>query len=93
MFTNGVVPARSRQYYVDNENGRDSVEAHADRAVVAARTRTVVTVECLLLPVNRVNKETRPRLHSGKYRPVHHQASGLERVLFSDFLLNLFSRL
>ena len=78
---------------VENESGGDSVEAHVDRAVAAARTKMVVTVECLLLPVNWVNKETLPRLHSGKYRPVHHQASGLERVLFSDFLLNLFSRL
>jgi len=86
--TNGVVPARSRPYYVDNENGGDSVEAHVDRAVVAARTTMVGTVECLLL---RVNKETLPRLHSGKYRPVHHQAS--ERVPFSGFLLNLFFRL
>jgi hypothetical protein len=51
MFTNGVVPARSRPYYVEDENGGDSVEAHIDRAV-AARTRMVVTVECLLLPVN-----------------------------------------
>lgn len=33
-----------------NENGGDSVEAHADGAV--ARTKMVVTVECLLLPVN-----------------------------------------
>jgi hypothetical protein len=74
-----------------NENGGDSVEAHVDRAVAAARTRMVVTVECLLLPVNWINKETLPRLHSGKYRPVHHQASG--SVLFSDFLLNLFFRL
>ena len=74
-----------------NENGGDSVEAHVDRAVAAARTGMVVTVECLLLPVNWVNKETRPRLHSGKYRPVHHQASG--RVLFSDILLNLVLRL
>jgi hypothetical protein len=89
-FTNGVVPARSRPYYVDNENGGDSVEAHVDRAV-AGRTRMVVTVECLLLPVNWVNKETLPRLHSGKYRTVHLQASG--RVLLSDFLLNLFFRL
>ena len=32
MFTNGVVPARSRPYDVDNENDGDSVEAH-DRAV------------------------------------------------------------
>jgi hypothetical protein len=73
-----------------NENGGDSVEAHVDRAV-AARIRMVVTVECLLLPMNWVNEETLPRLHSGKYRPVHHQASG--RVLFSDFLLSLFFRL
>jgi hypothetical protein len=92
-FTNGVVPARSRPYYVDNENGGDSVEAHVDRAVAAGRTKMVVTVECLLLPVNWVNKGTLPRLHSGKYRAVHHQALGLERVLFSDFLLHLFSRL
>jgi hypothetical protein len=90
-FTNGVVPACSRQYYVDNENGGDSVEAHVDTAVAAARTMMVLTVECLLLPVNWVNKETLPRLHSGKYPPVHHQAS--ERVLFSDLLLNLFFRL
>ena len=74
-----------------NENGGDSVEANVDRAVVAARTRMVVTVESLRLPVNWVNKETLPRLHSGKYRPVHHQASG--RVPFSGFLLNLFFRL
>jgi hypothetical protein len=33
-----------------NETGGDSVEAHVDRAV--ARTRMVVTVECLRLPVN-----------------------------------------
>jgi hypothetical protein len=90
-FTNGVVPARSRPYYVEDENGGDSVEAHVDRAVVAARTRMAVTVECLLLPVNWVNKETLARLHSGKYRPVHHQASG--RVLFSDFILKLLFRL
>jgi hypothetical protein len=32
---------------------------------VAARTKMVVTVECLLLPVSWVNKETLPRLHSG----------------------------
>jgi hypothetical protein len=35
-----------------NENGADSVEAHVDRAVAAERTKMVVTVECLLLPVN-----------------------------------------
>jgi hypothetical protein len=51
-FTNGVVPARSRPYYVNNENGGDSVEAHVGRAVAAARTRMVVTVECWLRPVN-----------------------------------------
>jgi hypothetical protein len=45
-FTNGVVPARSRPYYVEDENGGDSVEAHVDRAVAVARTRMVVTVEC-----------------------------------------------
>ncbi len=90
---NGVVPVRSRPYYVENENGGDGVEAHVDRAVAAARTRMVVTVGSLLLPVNWVNNETPPRLHSGKYRPVHHQALALERVLFSGFLLNLFSRL
>jgi hypothetical protein len=72
-----------------HENGGDSVEAHLDRAV--ARTKMVVTVECLLLPVNWVNKETLPRLHSGKHQALHHEASG--RVLFSDFLLNLFLRL
>ena len=33
------------------ENGGDSVEAHVERAV-AARIKMVVTVECLLLPVN-----------------------------------------
>jgi hypothetical protein len=76
---------------VDNENGGDSVEVHVDTAVAAARTMMVVTVECLLLPVNWVNKETLARLHSGKYRPVHHQASG--RVLFSDFILKLLFRL
>ena len=73
-----------------NENGGDSVEAHVDRAV-AARTRMVGTVECFATARELVNKETLPRLHSGKYRPVHHQASG--RGLFSDFLLNLFFRL
>jgi hypothetical protein len=83
-FTNGVVPAPSRPYYVDNENGGDSVEAHVDRAVAAARSKMVVTVECLLLPVNWVTKETHPRPHSGKYWPVHRQVSGLERVLLSD---------
>jgi hypothetical protein len=35
MFTNGVVPMRSRPYHVGNENGGDSVEAHVDRAVAA----------------------------------------------------------
>ena len=35
-----------------NENGGDSVEAHVDMAAAAARTKMVVTVECLLLPVN-----------------------------------------
>ena len=81
MFTNGVVPMRSRPYHVGNENGGDSVEAHVDRAA-AARTRVVVTVECLRLPVNWVNNETLPRLHSGKHRLVHLQASGLSVFCF-----------
>jgi hypothetical protein len=77
-----LYPTCSRPYHVGNENGGDSVEAHVDRAVVAARTRMVVTVECLLLPGNWVNNETLPRLHSGKHRLVHLQASGLSVFCF-----------
>lgn len=83
MFTNGVVPARSRPYHVEDENGGDSVEARVDRAAVAARTRLVVTVERL---ATAREPGQLSRLHSRKFRPVHHQAS--ERVLFSDFPLN-----
>jgi hypothetical protein len=35
-FTNGVVPAHSRPYYVEDENGGDSIKAHVDTAVTAA---------------------------------------------------------
>jgi hypothetical protein len=77
MFRNGVVPAPSRPYHVENENGGDSVEAHVDRAVAAARTRMMATVECLLLPANWVTKETLPRLTLANYRPLYHQVLGV----------------
>ena len=91
MFTNGVVPARSRPYYVENENGGDSVEAHVERAVPAARTKMVVTVECLRLPVNWSTRRLFPVFTLANIGLFITRASG--RVLFSDFLLNLFLRL
>jgi hypothetical protein len=90
MFTNDVVPARSRPYYVENENGGDSVKAHVDRAV-AARTRMMGTVECLLLPVNWSTRRLFPVFTLANIGLFITRASG--RVLFSDFLLNLFLRL
>ena len=42
---------------VENESGG---EAHVDWAEAAARFKMVVTVECLLLPVNWVNRRTLP---------------------------------
>jgi hypothetical protein len=66
---------------VDREN--PSHQAQVERAVAAARRKMAVAVECWLLPVNWVNKDALHRLHSGRYRPVHHPASG---VFFPDFL-------
>jgi hypothetical protein len=83
-FTNGVVPARSRPYYLVNENGGDSVEAHVDRAVAAARTRMVVTVGSLLLRRNWVNHETTPVFTLAN---IVLPSPGIGRVLCSGFLL------
>jgi len=44
MCPNGVVPASSGPYYVGNENGGESVKAHVDSTLAAARTRMVGTV-------------------------------------------------
>jgi hypothetical protein len=77
-----VLYPRAVDRTVENESGGDSGEAHVDWAEAAARSKMVVTVECLLLPVNWVNKENPPRLHRGNYRPIRHQASGLEHGLF-----------
>jgi hypothetical protein len=73
-----------------NENGGDSVEAQIDRAEATVRTNMVVTVECLLLPVNLSTRRVFPvftlantGLFITRYRA----------FLFSDFLLNLFLRL
>jgi hypothetical protein len=79
-----VLYPRAVDRTVENESGGDSGEAQVDRAEAAARSKMVVTVKCLLPVkwVNRVNKETPPRLHPGNYRPVRHQASGLEHGLF-----------
>jgi hypothetical protein len=77
-----VLYPRAVDRTVENESGGDSGEAQVDRAEAAARSKMVVTVECLLLPVNWVNKENPPRLHPGNYRPIRHQASGLEHGLF-----------
>jgi hypothetical protein len=45
---------------VENESGEASVEAHVENAVAAERTRMAVTVGCLLMPVNWVNKKALP---------------------------------
>jgi hypothetical protein len=65
---------------VGNENGGDSVEAQVESAAAAVRTRMVVTVECLRLPVNWVNKKALPVFTLAKTGLFIQQASGPERV-------------
>jgi len=71
-------------------NGGDSVEAHIDRAV-AARTRMVVTVECLLLPVNWSTRRLFPVFTLANIGLFITRHRGV--FCFLGFLLNLFFRL
>jgi hypothetical protein len=88
-----VLYQRAVDRTVENESGGDSVEAHVDRAAAAARSKMVVTVECLLLPVKWVNKETPPVFTLATIGLFVIRLRGWSMLYFFDFPLNLFSRL